>query len=37
MTMAKKLPPKDVVLVGFGWTASILAKELTDGWAQVNR
>jgi gluconate 2-dehydrogenase alpha chain len=35
MTMAKKLPPKDVVLVGFGWTASILAKELTDVGLQV--
>ncbi len=28
--MAKRLPSVDVVLVGFGWTASILAKELTD-------
>ncbi len=33
--MARKLPPRDVVLVGFGWTASILAKELTDVGLQV--
>ena len=33
--MATRLPPKDVVLVGFGWTASILAKELTDVGLQV--
>lgn len=35
MTMAKRLPGVDVVLVGFGWTASILAKELTDAGLQV--
>jgi gluconate 2-dehydrogenase alpha chain len=28
--MAKKLPRKDVVIVGLGWTGSILANELTD-------
>jgi gluconate 2-dehydrogenase alpha chain len=33
--MATKLKPVDVVLVGFGWTASILAKELTDAGLQV--
>ena len=33
--MARKLPPKDVVLVGFGWTAAILAQELTDAGLQV--
>jgi gluconate 2-dehydrogenase alpha chain len=35
MTVAKRLPAVDVVLVGFGWTASILAKELTDSGLQV--
>lgn len=28
--MAQKLPPVDVVLVGFGWTGAIMAQELTD-------
>jgi gluconate 2-dehydrogenase alpha chain len=28
--MATRLPSADVVLVGFGWTASILAQELTE-------
>jgi gluconate 2-dehydrogenase alpha chain len=28
--MAKKLPRKDVVIVGLGWTGCILANELTD-------
>ena len=28
--MAKKLPKKDVVIVGLGWTGAILAQELTD-------
>ena len=28
--MAKQLPRKDVVIVGLGWTGSILAHELTD-------
>ena len=26
--MAKKLPPKDVAIIGLGWTGSILAHEL---------
>jgi gluconate 2-dehydrogenase alpha chain len=30
VSAAKKLPPVDVVLVGFGWTAAILGQELTD-------
>ena len=33
--MAKRLPPVDVVLVGFGWTAAIVAQELTEAGAQV--
>jgi gluconate 2-dehydrogenase alpha chain len=33
--MATKLKSVDVVLVGFGWTASILAKEFTDAGLQV--
>jgi len=33
--MATKLKSVDVVLVGFGWTASILAQELTDAGLQV--
>ncbi|WP_424683664.1 GMC family oxidoreductase [Frateuria sp. YIM B11624] len=33
--MARRLPPVDVVLVGFGWTASIIAQELTDAGVQV--
>jgi len=34
--MARRLPPKDVVIIGFGWTGSILAEELTrDGTLQV--
>jgi gluconate 2-dehydrogenase alpha chain len=28
--MAKKLPHKDVVIIGLGWTGCILANELTD-------
>jgi gluconate 2-dehydrogenase alpha chain len=28
--MARKLPRKDVVIIGLGWTGSILANELTD-------
>jgi choline dehydrogenase-like flavoprotein len=28
--MARRLPRKDVVIVGLGWTGSILANELTD-------
>ena len=33
--MAKRLPSVDVVLVGFGWTAAIIAQELTDAGVQV--
>ena len=33
--MVTKLKSVDVVLVGFGWTASILAKELADAGLQV--
>ncbi|MGN2247309.1 GMC family oxidoreductase [Frateuria sp. GZRR35] len=33
--MARQMPPVDVVLVGFGWTASIIAQELTDAGVQV--
>src|SRR5690348_6753404 len=33
--MAKKLPEVDVVLVGFGWTASVIAQELTEAGANV--
>jgi gluconate 2-dehydrogenase alpha chain len=33
--MPKRLPPVDVVLVGFGWTAAIVAQELTDAGVQV--
>jgi gluconate 2-dehydrogenase alpha chain len=28
--MGKKLPPKDVVIIGLGWTGAILAQELTN-------
>jgi gluconate 2-dehydrogenase alpha chain len=28
--MARRLPKKDVVIIGLGWTGSILANELTD-------
>src|SRR5258708_11475165 len=28
--MATKLPPVDIILVGFGWTGGILAKELAS-------
>ena len=28
--MARKLPRKDVAIIGLGWTGSILAQELTD-------
>ena len=28
--MARKLPKRDVVIVGLGWTGSIMAHELTD-------
>jgi gluconate 2-dehydrogenase alpha chain len=33
--MAVKLPPVDVVLVGFGWTAAMLGQELTDSGLKV--
>ena len=33
--MSTRLPPVDVVLVGFGWTASILAQELTESGLNV--
>jgi hypothetical protein len=28
--MARRLPKKDVVIIGLGWTGSIMANELTD-------
>ncbi len=33
--MARKLPPKDVVIVGLGWTGSIMANELADAGLDV--
>jgi gluconate 2-dehydrogenase alpha chain len=33
--MARRLPPVDVALVGFGWTAAILGQELTDAGLHV--
>jgi gluconate 2-dehydrogenase alpha chain len=33
--MARKLPPRDVAIVGLGWTGSILANELTDAGLNV--
>ena len=33
--MARKLPPKDVVIIGLGWTGSILAYELTKAGLDV--
>jgi gluconate 2-dehydrogenase alpha chain len=33
--MARKLPPVDVVLVGFGWTGAIMAQELTEAGLEV--
>jgi gluconate 2-dehydrogenase alpha chain len=33
--MATRLHPVDVVLVGFGWTAAIMAQELTDAGLEV--
>ena len=35
MSMGTRLPKVDAVIVGFGWTGSILAKELTDAGLQV--
>ena len=34
-TIDMKLPPVDVVLVGFGWTAAMLGQELTDSGLNV--
>ena len=33
--MARKLPAKDVVIIGLGWTGSILAYELADAGLDV--
>src|ERR1700691_5024703 len=33
--MARKLPKKDVAIIGMGWTGSILANELTDAGLDV--
>ena len=33
--MTTRMPPVDVVLVGFGWTAAILAQELTEAGLEV--
>jgi gluconate 2-dehydrogenase alpha chain len=33
--MSRKLPPKDVAIIGLGWTGSILANELTDAGLDV--
>jgi len=33
--VARKLPPKDVVIIGLGWTGSILAYELTKAGLDV--
>jgi gluconate 2-dehydrogenase alpha chain len=33
--MARRERPVDVVLVGFGWTAAIIAQELTEAGVQV--
>ena len=33
--MAEKLPPVDVVLVGFGWTGAIMGQELTEAGLNV--
>lgn len=35
MSAATRLPPVDVVLVGFGWTAAMLGQELTDAGVNV--
>ena len=35
--MARKLPAKDVVIIGLGWTGSILAYELADAGLDVHR
>jgi gluconate 2-dehydrogenase alpha chain len=33
--MAKRLPKKDVVIIGLGWTGSVMANELTDEGLEV--
>ena len=33
--MAKTMPKKDVVVVGFGWTGAIISKELTEAGLNV--
>jgi len=33
--MARKLPRRDVAIVGLGWTGSIVANELTDAGLNV--
>jgi gluconate 2-dehydrogenase alpha chain len=33
--MAHQLPPKDIVIIGMGWTGSIVAQELTDAGLDV--
>ena len=33
--MARKLPAKDVVVIGLGWTGSILSYELADAGLEV--
>ena len=33
--MSRRLPRKDVVIVGFGWTGAIMANELTDEGLEV--
>ena len=33
--MARKLPATDVVIIGLGWTGSIMASELTDAGLNV--
>src|SRR5690349_10531171 len=33
--MARKLPGKDVVIIGLGWTGSIMANELADAGLEV--
>src|SRR5205823_3730639 len=35
LIVTTRMPKVDVVLVGFGWTASILAQELTHAGVQV--
>ena len=35
--MARRLPKKDVVIIGLGWTGSIMAHELTDEGTRCHR